>query len=602
MVRTESNLLQPEVASNMGLMIPLRDVFVDMLRTDNYPSAERITRSITRIFDCLPVDIISKIRIRGSTPIYAELKKKNKIHRRGTISFSLMSHLDNEIREIQDLNIAQAISQMNFAPNIDIYFEGLGEKEFIEKMTIFRNNLKKLSLSSKFPGKNNNDLLLNPNNWLIGLNSPLEEKREVSIRKTRIKIKKGKTKGLVDNLFLDLASVGKHERDIVPLTHMYFAADYRKYSDKTFETRRDPKKAISWDLTAGTIQKIGKEYIICYSKEDMDRLHRPITIGENFKDLPADQRFLLLLRIAQKASMGESLLNQSDEGRNALIEREGMAPAITQETIDRLKVEITPGMLKVKLDSMLPSERKEFESYVQQYMLTGLFYPHKFNEYCRELGIYHYFPQMNLSDKQSKVVGQYLEQIVPIEEYERILYESTHPYDVWHNNQSWKIGQFDVMKAPTYDPEFYEALNKFINPYALFMLAVQVAGFPIQNISNQPFKRLDKLLSLSTKKNIGISEKVYPLRNLDKDYRSLFEIDISKIDIPFALTISTLESLALIIPAFLNSDVSFNYVANVMALSKYIMLFFGFSGLSAIRLATGKYSIEKHIQESGDKG
>lgn len=596
MANAESRLKESTPSLKKGLYIPLKDIFVDTFRTDSYPASEKATKIFTQIFDCIPPELLKRAEIRGSTSLYGVLQQQG-VHRRGTISAAFMTLLDQEIQQAQSLpETAKALSNMEFGPNIDISFAGADRIEFE-------------TISQKIQALISKEMSRFPQKKIIGPNSPLSKERGVSSRRVVTRFLRSQTPGHIDNMFVDVDSIGKETADTVPLGHLYFAADYTTYSQEdTFETRRDPKHALSWDLCTGTIEKHGTEYFIVYDENNIKKIMSPMKIGPEFSSLPASQRFLLLLRAAQKGATAEDNLKQSSKGRRALHLGNGRAPAIDPFHVQRLKNEISPEELQSELATMSAEKRSGFESYVRQYMLTGLFYPHKFNEYCRELGVYRFFPNLNLDDEQSKKLGMYMEKRMPQENYEKRLYESTHPYDAWYLNRLWRLGIFDI-RHTTHGYQFYEQLQKFVNPFELFLLGLKKTnGSNIINPTNSIFFELNKLLQLSPSSDPLPEDSHTPLIPLrsDTELQKIFEFDMSKYEYGIAALVGLAESLALIIPALTlpptSTFNSFDYLCGLHAFGKILMAFVGFSGYQAIQIALGKYSLETHQKEAGKKG
>lgn len=490
-----STKIRSEQAKATIFRVPFEHIFLDALRINENPDPEKASYLFTKMLDCIPEELLPQLYIRGSTSLYAALQQQLDIHRRGTISFSLMTYLSDDLYQARNLPIAQALTQMSYAPNIDTFFKNVGEDEFkaiTKNITARLSSFKEEKSSPVFNSlKKELDISLPQEDWLIGLNSPLCKKREWGKRKTHFVIKNRRTPGGVASMFASIIGQGKENIDTVPIGHLYLAADHEQYPEG-FDTRKDSRYALSWDLCMGHLQKENGKYFIVFDEENMNRLYSPMTIGQDYHDLPASQRFLLALRATQKGAMSEELLQQSEEGRNALQTRHGLAPAIDPETLTRLNMEITPEELQKDLAAMTLDERRDYEAYVEQYMLTGLFYPQKFIEYAQATGIMRFFP--NLSSIHSDQWGS-LRMLLPEHNtYSQSQYRATH---IGETNHSPGAGGFLNADNLIVHGETQANMDQFINPYQSFIEGLkQINLISVHLDPLTPFEVLDTLLAL----------------------------------------------------------------------------------------------------------
>lgn len=136
-----------------------------------------------------------------------------------------------------------------------------------------------------------------------------------------------------------------------------------------------------------------REMYYHYSKEELQVLTTPIQVGKEFGSIEKEtDKFLLALRAAQKGAMYEDLLSLSSVGRAALSSGR-LAPAIDPSAIQVFE-DISVSKFKQELHDMDSPKRKTFEEQVLKSMMTGFFYPQKFIEYARMIGIFRFFPHL----------------------------------------------------------------------------------------------------------------------------------------------------------------------------------------------------------------
>lgn len=239
------------------------------------------------------------------------------------------------------------------------------------------------------------------------------------------------------------------------------------------------------------------EHYFGIQKDSLQILCQPIRVGEKFKHIrKSTDKFLLALRAAQKGSMYEDLLQLTVEGRLALASTQ-RAKAIDPSAIQVFQ-DISLEDFKTELQAMDPKTRQTYIEKATKIMMTGLFYPQKFLEYAKEVGIFRFFPNLHhllIDEVYDKVLRQLNTELQPWDKYLENLHAATF-FDEDHDPLLF-------LDAGAQQLESLQRRADFVNPYQAVFYALTKEGVVPKYIhfhTTSYLQQLGQMLSLNWEK------------------------------------------------------------------------------------------------------
>ncbi len=543
--------IRENITQYRQILVPLSLLLQDMYRDRAYPLSSEMWQTTHRVL-CSMLRAFPDLGIRGSLPIYAVLRLLG-IERHGTMSTGIDVHLASDLRHTQQLLVSQQIAGLVHASDIDLVAMETDTQTFgvdsedgivpdllnsIEQSLAVSNvfHVIRLLLMGEVGA------LRKPSSTGIVTRHSLVSFQEKSSGKGRADLTSKRKPVVISPQtgwigcipYLDLEfQVGRHTVLTIGITP--------QKHDEVQDTRLNPVFSLSWDVGVGSLSQPddpngfgdlgldagdlvrntsgdpGQERLshhdgvfvpavgvqpeedvwIGFESAVLSPLTKPMEVGAGFEQLPIDQQVITMFRAVQRGCMGQEMLRFSEEGRSALTQYQGQAPALSRDAVDRFR-NVSVGDFNDVLQSLSEEKAHGLIGYIRQYFLSGLFYHARFVEYASQVGLFRFFPELrHVSFEQWQ---QVIECLPVFEAYAKAQHRSTH----WWETRSG-VKSPHTIGAPSLFDDTYLRIHRgklFQNPYLQFVQALIEAGVISINVveedvtlDEQPELHLPHILS-----------------------------------------------------------------------------------------------------------
>jgi len=242
-------------------------------------------------------------------------------------------------------------------------------------------------------------------------------------------------------------------------------------------------------------RRLSRDMLIEIRGEQIDEQTKPIHIPESIESRSVGERMEQFRRAARYSIYYGNALNHTEAGRAHLRD---IGLAIDLETIRRIQNSVSPEAFRRHLLEMDPAQREAYLDAALADDIVSLHPVFDFIDTYRSLGLFKYYRVL------SQVTDPEWDRIVEVMQREKKVGDrktfNRKQYATMHADEYETIDD-DGNLLPTYKFAQWDLMQKYVNPYALFIRAIgkaNVASKDVREAIRSPryLENLDRLLNM----------------------------------------------------------------------------------------------------------